>query len=140
LRGITEVECVNLFDQTFNGTFDTILLLMNGTGIAGKVARLSALLDRLKQLLAPDGQILMDSSDLKYLYEDEDGNFEMDPDEPYHGEVDFQMIYKGVKGEPFDWLYVDFPLLCAVAASCGLHAEQIAEGKHYDYLARITRK
>lgn len=47
------------------------------------------------------------------------------------------MIYKDVKGDCFDWLYVDIPLLKSIAESCGLHGELVAEGEHYDYLARI---
>jgi len=139
-RGIQNVQCINLFNPLLKATFDTILLLMNGTGIAGKVANLPTLLNRLKELLATDGQVLIDSSDLKYLFEDEDGTYNMDPDDPYYGEVDYQMVYGKVKGEPFDWLYADFPLLQTVAATCGLKAELIAEGEHYDYLARITRQ
>ena len=78
------------------------------------------------------------SSDLKYIYENEDGSFDIDLNGSYYGEVDYQMIYKNIEGEPFDWLYVDFPLLSTIAESNGLHAELIAEGEHYDYLARLT--
>ncbi len=140
LRGVRDVECVNVFDPSLPDGYDTILLMMNGAGMAGKVARTPVLLRRLKQLLSEGGQILMDSSDLKYIYEDEDGNFEIDPDEDYYGEVDFQMIYKEVKGDSFDWLYLDYPLLSTLAESCGLNCERIVEGNHYDYLARLTKK
>lgn len=139
LRGIADVSCINLFDHLLEGKFDTILLLMNGTGIAGKVANLPKLFNRLKELLNEGGQILIDSSDLKYLYENEDGSFDIDLNGPYYGEVDYQMVYKNVKGATFDWLYVDFLLLQSAAASCGLHAELVAEGPHYDYLARLTK-
>ena len=137
-RGISNVQCVNLFDDGFKGEFDTILLLMNGTGIAGKISNLPKLFKRLKELLAPDGQILIDSSDLKYIYENEDGSFDIDLNANYYGEVDYQMVYKDIEGEPFDWLYVDFPLLSTIAEANGLHAELIAEGEHCDYLARIS--
>ena len=111
---------------------------MNGTGIAGKIANLPTLFQRLKALLNPGGQILIDSSDLKYIYENEDGSFDINLNGAYYGEVDYQMIYKNVKGDTFDWLYVDFPLLKSIAESCGLHCELIEEGEHYDYLARIN--
>lgn len=137
-RGISKVQCVNLFDERIKGKFDTILLLMNGTGIAGKICNLPKLFKRLKELLASDGQILIDSSDLKYIYENEDGSFDIDLNGNYYGEVDYQMIYKDIEGEPFDWLYVDYPLLSAIAEANRLHAELIAEGEHYDYLARLT--
>ena len=137
LRGIKNVECINLFDIHLSETFDTILLLMNGTGIAGKIENLPILFNRLKALLNKDGQILIDSSDLKYIYENEDGSFDINLNGAYYGEVDYQMIYKDVKGDCFDWLYVDFPLLKSIAESCGFHGELVAEGEHYDYLARI---
>ena len=137
LRGVKNAECINLFDDHLGTGFDTILLLMNGTGIAGKIEHLPALFLRLKALLNPGGQILIDSSDLKYIYENEDGSFDINLNGAYYGEVDYQMIYKDVKGDSFDWLYVDFPLLKSIAETCGLHGELVAEGDHYDYLARI---
>lgn len=137
LRGVKDAECINLFDDHLGTGFDTILLLMNGTGIAGKIEHLPALFQRLKELLNPGGQILIDSSDLKYIYENEDGSFDINLNGAYYGEVDYQMIYKAVKGDRFDWLYVDFPLLKSIAETCGLHGELVAEGEHYDYLARI---
>ena len=136
-RGVKDVECINLFDEHLESGFDTILLLMNGTGIAGKIENLPALFNRLKALLNKGGQILIDSSDIKYIYENEDGSFDINLNAAYYGEVDYQMVYKDVKGDSFDWLYVDFPLLKSIAESCGLHGELIAEGEHYDYLARF---
>ena len=137
LRGVMDAECINLFDEHLETGFDTILLLMNGTGIAGKIENLPVLFNRLKALLNKGGQILIDSSDIKYIYENEDGSFDINLNAAYYGEVDYQMVYKDVKGDSFDWLYVDFPLLKSIAESCGLHGELIAEGEHYDYLARF---
>ena len=137
LRGVMDAECINLFDEHLETGFDTILLLMNGTGIAGKIENLPALFNRLKALLNKGGQILIDSSDIKYIYENEDGSFDINLNAAYYGEVDYQIVYKDVKGDSFDWLYVDFPLLKSIAESCGLHGELIAEGEHYDYLARF---
>lgn len=137
-RGVADAECINLYDTRLGGRFDTILLLMNGTGIAGRVDNLPRLLDRLRSLMADGAQVLVDSSDLRYIFEDEDGNLDLDDDQTYYGEVDYQMIYDDVEGLPFRWLYVDFPLLKAVAATCGLKAELVAEGEQNDYLARLT--
>ena len=137
-RGIEDVECVNLFDTQLQSKFDTILLLMNGTGIAGKLSRLPLLLNRLKELMAEGAQILIDSSDLKYIYENEDGSMDIDLGGNYYGEVDYQMVYKNVKGDSFDWLYVDPTLLTASCKQCGLKCEIIEKGEHYDYLAQIT--
>ena len=137
-RGIKDVECVNLFCKQLQGKYDTLLLLMNGTGIAGKLSQLPALLNRLKELLSEEGQILIDSSDLKYIYENEDGSMDIDLKAPYYGEVDYQMQYRDIKGEPFDWLYTDPMLLASVSKQCGLQRQIMEQGEHYDYLAKLT--
>ena len=85
---------MNLFDPQLQGKYDTLLLLMNGTGIAGKLERLPSLLNRLKELLADGGQILVDSSDLRYIYENEDGSMDINLNAPYYGEVDYQFLSK----------------------------------------------
>lgn len=139
-RGVANVECVNIFNQRFQERFDTLLLLMNGTGIAGKLSRLQQLLSRLKQLMNPSAQILIDSSDLRYVYEDENGVLEdVDLDGAYYGEVDYQMTYRNIKGKRFDWLYADFVVLAECCRQCGLKCEILAQGNHYDYLARIVQ-
>ena len=134
-RGIQHAYCVNLFDDNFLHRYDTILMLMNGSGIIGKLENMGAFFAKMKQLLNPGGCIYMDSSDLRYLFEDEDGSFLVDLAGGYYGEIDFQMQYKQVKGEPFDWLYVDFQTLSYYAQENGFKAELVQEGEHYDYLA-----
>lgn len=143
-RGL-DARLVNLYDESFDGKFDTILLLMNGSGIIGRLENMGVFFKRMKQLLAPGGCILMDSSDLRYLYEDEDGSFEVDLADEYYGLLDYQMEYvpsgggPSVMGEPFDWLYVDPDTLAFYAEQNGFRSEIVAEGEHYDYLARLTR-
>ena len=136
--GVKDARQVNLFDERFAATFDTILMLMNGSGIIGRLENMPLFFRKMKQLLRPDGCILMDSSDLRYLFEDEDGSFLIDLAGDYYGEIDFRMQYKDIQGDPFDWLYIDFQTLSAYAADNGFKAEMIKEGKHYDYLARLT--
>lgn len=138
-RGVKDVAPQNFFSQQFTGSFDTILLLMNGSGIVGRIANLPIFFQTIKRLLAPGGCVLMDSSDLRYLFEDEDGNLDIDPEDDYYGEVDFRMQYKNIKGDSFDWLYIDFQTLSLHAANNGFKAEMIKEGKHFDYLAKIHR-
>lgn len=139
-RGIRYVQNINLFDESLAGPFDTILMLMNGTGIIGKLKNMPAFLDRIRLLLNKGGQLLVDSSDLKYLYENEDGTYDIDPLGTYFGEIDYQMIYKKVKGEPFDWLYVDFDTLKLIAESNGFNCIKVLDGDNFDYLAQITLK
>ena len=139
-RGVRDVRHTNLFDEHFQEGFDTILMLMNGSGIIGKLENIPAFFDRMKQLLRPGGCILMDSSDLRYLFEDEDGSFLIDLAGDYYGEIDYRMQYKAVRGDKFDWLYVDFQTLSIYAAEYGFNAEMVKEGEHYDYLACLTLK
>lgn len=136
-RGL-DARLVNLFDTHFVEGFDTILMLMNGSGIIGRVDNFGNFFQRMKQLLNPGGCILMDSSDLRYLFEEEDGSFVVDLAGDYYGQLDFQMQYKQIKGEAFDWLYVDFNTLSLYASQYGFKAELVKEGSHYDYLAKLT--
>ena len=129
---------VNLFDPLFCESFDTILMLMNGSGIIGKLEHLGDIFQRMKLLLRPGGCVLMDSSDLKYLFEEEDGSYLIDLAGDYYGEIDFRMQYKQVKGDTFDWLYIDFDTLSLYAAQYGFKAEMVEEGSHYAYLAKLT--
>ncbi len=138
-RGIADVQQCDIMQPDRMERYDTILLMMNGLGVAGTVDGLRTLLERLRLLLNDGGQILTDSSDLRYVFEDEDGHLDWNPADGYYGEVDFQMQYKRIKGNSFPWLYVDFQLLQHTAAQCGLRCEKFAQGQHYDYLARLTR-
>lgn len=138
LRGVKDTRVQNVLDIN-NEQFDTIILLMNGTGIFGKLNKTSLYLQKLKSLLSPGGQILIDSSDIIYMFnEDEDGGKWIPTDNDYYGEVTFTISYKGEKEETFDWLYVDYNTLQNAAHANGLHCELVMEGNHYDYLARLT--
>jgi hypothetical protein len=123
----------------FSGqTFDTILLLMNGTGIAGSLDGLDMFFHHLKTLLNPNGQILIDSSDLIYLFTDENGEAIIDISaEKYYGQLTFQTEYQSLIGQPFHWLYVDEYTLRHSVEKNGLILKQIFKGRHYDYLAQI---
>jgi SAM-dependent methyltransferase len=137
-RGVKQASQINLFDKHFIEKFDTILMLMNGSGIIGKLAYMPLFFNKMKQILTPGGCIYMDSSDLRYLFEEEDGSIDIDLAGDYYGEVDFQMQYKQIKGESFDWLYIDFQTLKLYATQSGFTVELIEEGEHYDYLARLS--
>ena len=137
-RGVKIVKEINFF-QIEGEFFDTILMLMNGAGIIGKIDKLPVFFSHIKSLLAPDGILLLDSSDLRYLYEEEDGSFMIDLNDNYYGEMEFYMQYKDIKGDQFPWLYIDFNTLQMYAEENGFKAELILLGDHYDYLAKIYR-
>ena len=136
-RGVKDVREQDFF--TLDGQFDTILMLMNGIGIVGSLQRLPEFFLQVDRLLAPGGQLLCDSSDICYIFEDEDGIIDLTGVEGYYGELTYQMQYKSIKGEPFPWLFIDPETLREHAAAHGFHCDIIARGPHYDYLARLTR-
>ena len=141
LRGLKNAKVINLLDLAAENKFDTILLLMNGTGIFGTLKETSKYLQKLKSLLNEGGQILIDSSDLIYMYDqDEDGAYSV-PADGYYGELTFTVAYKGETEDTFPWLYLDYNTLQNASLANGLQCELIAEGEHFehfDYLAKIT--
>lgn len=138
LRGLNDVRNINVM-QLKDEKFDTILLLMNGAGMCGRLNKITPFLQKLKSLLNEGGQILLDSSDIIYMFdEDEDGGRWIPTNQNYYGEVTFTITYKGEKEAPFEWMYIDYNTLQNAAHASGLECELVMEGEHYDYLARLT--
>ena len=137
-RGVRKVQEQDFF--TMEGQYDTILMLMNGIGIVGTLERLPEFFRCLDKILTPGGHVLCDSSDISYVFEDEDGMIEYPEEMTYYGEHSFRMQYKDTIGMPFDWLYIDADTLRQQADKCGYAVEVVSGGEHYDYLARITKK
>lgn len=138
LRGIENVKVANILDLDEENKFDTILLLMNGTGIFGTLKETDTYLQKLKSLLHENGQILIDSSDLIYMYDqDEDGAYCI-PADGYYGELTFTLQYKGETEDTFPWLYMDYNTLQNAAIANGLNCELVLEGDHFDYLAKLS--
>ncbi|GAB5401407.1 MAG: methyltransferase domain-containing protein [Aureisphaera sp.] len=136
-RGVTNVIHSGLLDYS-GEQFDTILLLMNGTGIFETVANTSTYLKHLRSLLKPNGQILIDSSDLRYMFDTTEEGGIWVPADHYYGELQFTITYKGEQSETFPWLYLDARLFEKLASENGFDFEMVYEGDHYDYLARLT--
>jgi len=139
LRGLKKAKVQDIM-KLEGVRFDTILLLMNGAGMCGKLKNIPNFLQKLKALLTYEGQILVDSSDIIYMFdEDEDGGKWIPTDVDYYGEVVFDIAYKGEKEASFDWMYIDYNTLQNAAVTNGLQCELIIEGEHYDYLAKLTK-
>lgn len=138
LRGVKKVLVSNVLDLSNEEKFDTILLLMNGSGIFEKLNEVSKYLQKLKSLLSVNGQILIDSSDIIYMFDqDDEGAYEI-PANGYYGELIFTIYYKEEMEDTFPWLYLDYNTLQNACHANGLNCELIQEGKHFDYLAKIT--
>lgn len=138
-RGLQNVVHSDIMNYS-TGKFDTLLLLMNGIGIVGGLSHLSDFLRHAAKLLSPTGCVLLDSSDIIYMFETENGDYGLSNTGSYYGEVGFTMEYKGEKSNILKWLYVDFNTLCSSAEKSGYTCEMLFEGNHYDYLAKLCPK
>ncbi len=139
-RGVGNILQQDIFKLPGNKKYDTLLMLMNGIGMVGTLNRLKGFFTLARRLLAPGGQILVDSSDLRYLFLQDDGSILINLNDRYYGEVEYRMNYGEEKGRRFPWLFIDDQLLAHYAENNGFRFEKLQEGDHYDYLARMTTK
>ena len=138
-QGVRQVWQESILDLRGH-TFDTLLLLMNGIGIAGDLEGLDHFLEHAKQLLKPGGQLLLESSDILYMFEEEDGLVLLDLNSGYYGEVIYNMRYKDQESGQFKWLFIDPAILQDYAEARGYTFEQLYEGEYGNYLARLVLK
>ncbi len=138
LRGVKNAVAENMLHFS-DETFDTILLLMNGTGIFQSLNVIDIYLQKLNSLLNPKGQILIDSTDILYMFdEDEDGGYYI-PADGYYGELDYIVHYKDESEEPIKWLYLDFNTFKNAAEHNGFKIEKVLQDED-SYLARLIKK
>jgi hypothetical protein len=129
-RGLKKVVEQKLEDH--EGQYDTLLLMMNGLGLAGYHDGLVDYITRLEKCLKPGGQILADCSSIDYLPE---GKIKgQKPDE-----ITFWFEYDGLKGDPFPWLFAekDFAIQCF--ASCGFAVNLLVDQPEGRYLLQAKR-
>lgn len=133
-RGVLDVRREDAFAFHDSEPFDTVLMLMNGVGIVGTLDGLARYLDHVRDLLAPGGRLLLDSADLRSEGESREGRSPEREDGRYIGEAQIQLEYRGLRGEPFQELYVDPDTLSRVAEEAGWSAEVVhraADGVGY---------
>lgn len=133
-RGVQKIINTNIFDYQ-DEQYDTLLLMMNGIGFCQYLDEIERFLHHAKKLLKPEGQILFDSSDVLYLYENK--KYE---DDGYYGEIDYQYEYKGKKGDWFTWIYVARDIMKEIATKCGYQMEVLFDDGSDQYLARLSLK
>ncbi|PLX14388.1 MAG: SAM-dependent methyltransferase [Marinilabiliales bacterium] len=135
-RGVRNVICEDIFNYS-GGKFDILLMLMNGIGLVSDFQGLEIFLKRAKKILKKGGSIILDSSDLIYLYQEEDGSYLIDLNSDYYGIVEYNFEYKDVKSESFKWLYIDYSQLKFYAEQVGFRCDLLLEVDYNNYLARI---
>lgn len=133
-RGVEKALVQDIFELK-GEKFDTLLLLMNGIGLVQNIDGLKKFLQHSKTLLNKNGQLLFDSSDVAYLYE------EGIPELPhYYGEVKCCYEYRRQKSDWFSWLYIDQQTLTDIAAEQGFDTEVLFIDESDQYLVRLTLK
>jgi SAM-dependent methyltransferase len=139
-RGVRDARLASWMDLEAE-PFDTVLMMMNGLGLAETLPGLSRFLREARRLVRPDGQVLADSTDVRVRMDQEaarTGALER-PDGRYVGELHFRLEFRGRKGPTFAQLYVDPATLGTYARREGWGCEIIRAGDRYgNYLARLT--
>ncbi|MEJ8755713.1 class I SAM-dependent methyltransferase [Pontibacter sp. H259] len=136
-RGVQQVQLADVLTLK-DQKYDTLLMLMNGIGIVGDLFGLYRFLVHAKTILNPGGQILLESSDILYMYEQEDGSVLLDLNAGYYGEVEYNMKYKTHESGKFKWLFIDAGLLEQYAEEHGFTMEVLYEGENGNYLAKLV--
>jgi SAM-dependent methyltransferase len=113
--------------------FDTVLVLMNGMGLAESPTELKIMFRKLKGFLSKDGAIFIDSTDVTYAKAD----WPM-LDSEYYGKVQFELKYKG-KTQCFPWLFVDFETAVQTAKSVKLNVEVLERARNGHFLLRLSK-
>ncbi len=132
-RGVKQVICADILSY-HHQQYDTLLLLMNGIGLAGSIAGLRSFLRQADRLLLPGGQLLFDSSDIAYLWEDR-----LPPANRYYGDISYRYQYRRRYSEWFQWLYIDLALLSRVAIEEGWQTTLLLEDDSDQYLVKLVR-
>jgi SAM-dependent methyltransferase len=137
IRGVKNVINADIFDPA-TAKYDTLIMLMNGIGLVHTLDGLSVFLKHIRSYMNPGGQIIFDSANLIYLFQEE-GKDEalIDLNSRYYGEIEFVVEYKGIKSDSFFWLYIDFDTLCHYAEQEGFKPELIMQDQNFQYLARL---
>jgi len=131
-RGVPVVDALGESEAVGEGVWDTVLLMMNGLGLAGTLAGLGSFLGRLSRLLAPGGRIVADSTDPTTWEDVDDGR--------RPGEVHMQLGFRDRWGDPFPFLFVSPAELTARAAEVDLRAQVVATEKDGRFLALMRRE
>lgn len=130
-RGTKKVKVQDFYNLETE-KFDTLLFLMNGSGIIGSLENIPKFFEQSRKLLNQNGKILMDSSDLIFLFDEKP-----DPSEGYYGELEFLIKYKDQSSESFPWLYIDPELIYEMAQKHRFSCKILKKGPHFDYLAEL---
>lgn len=135
-RGVHEVQCADLWHYE-GQDFDTVLALMNGSGLAGDLPGFSRLLIKVRSWLRPGGSFLLDSADLLPLFTDVPGGQYVDLTRNYYGETVYRMKFGKARSQAFGWLFLDFDTMAGLAEKAGFSATCLYRGDEDQFLAEL---
>ena len=137
-RGVLSAERADIFTYCPGRTFDTILLLGHGLGLAGSLAGVEELLACCETLLGWNGVLVADSLDVTRT----EARVHLDYQKSltragrYRGEMRMHVEYGDLVGEEFGWLHVDITTLSRIA--CNWDVEPVWEDRHGNYVAQLA--
>ncbi len=137
-RGVSKARCIDFFDLK-EEKFDTILFLMNGAGIAGTIEGLHNLLTHARTLLNDDGSVFIESTDIMYMYETEDGSYKINLAADYYGEVTYKIQYGRLKSKHFKWLFVDRDNMIDIAEKTGFKPRMFYDTGNVNYIMELKK-
>jgi SAM-dependent methyltransferase len=135
--GVLNANCLSYKDLK-EGDFDTVLMLMNGIGVVGSLSGLRQFLRQARRLVAPGGQVVLDSVNpvgRRTAADRARSAIRIISGRTYPGELHFRMEYRGLRGAPFAWLFVDVRTLFDLAAPAGWQCRIAGRGRRGQYLA-----
>ena len=139
-RGLSDARRADVFDFE-GGPFATVMLMGHGIGMVETLAGLGRFLTRVGPLLSRDGQVLLDSMDVRAT--NDPGHLAYHEARRragrYFGEIGLQFGFAESMGPPCGWLQVDAGTLEEHAARAGYACQVLAVEESGDYLARLTR-
>lgn len=140
-NGVMDVRQGDILDFV-DGPFDTLLLLGHGIGMVEDLAGLRRFLDHAARLVRGDGQLLLDSLDVKRT--DAPGHIAyheaVEGKGRYAGETRIRFDFDGKPGPYCGWLHVDPDMLSEEATASGWDCEVVYATDGGEFLARLTRR
>ncbi len=138
-RGVKNVYCIDALKFKAE-PFDSIIILGRSIVMVGTLKGLDLFLEDVHRLIKPNGQILLNSLDVRYT----DNPIHLAYQEKnkkagrYIGELKIQFEYKGKKGPFFELLHVDPKTLISHALEKSWHCKIIHKEKDGNYLAQLN--
>lgn len=139
-RGVKDARFGDVLDFD-GGSYATVLLLGHSIGSVETIAGLDRFLARMRGVTTPDGQVLLDTLDVRAT------------DDPVHlayheanrkagryaGEIRMALEFRGHRAPFAGWLHLDGETLAARAALAGWACVRLAEAGHGEALYRLVR-